>query len=202
MKSFINKSFEALAFDLDGTLYDEYDFIRQAYRPVSEVLSSESDPAKMYRTLCRLWLIHGSSANIFQLAYEEENDAVLSGEMLKRCIEAFRNARFELDLRQRTADLLDLFGSYPKVIITDGNSQLQRKKIDALGLAKWFKEDDIFVSSDYGKQAYKPDPYMADLVKEKLHTKKILYFGDREIDEEFSKNAGFGFCHVKDMIIV
>ena len=202
MKSFISDGYEALAFDLDGTLYDEYDFIKQAYLPVSETMASKQDREKMYEMLCRLWLIHGSSANIFQMAYENLYDRSMDKRLLSDCIDSFRKTDINLKLSDRTSGILDLCKDVPKVIITDGNSQLQRKKIKALGLDRWFREEDIFVSGDYGKDAYKPNPYMGDLVKKRLKTDKILYFGDRKIDEEFAENAGFAFRMVKNMIIV
>lgn len=202
MKSFISDGYEALAFDLDGTLYDEYDFIKQAYLPVSETMASKQDREKMYEMLCQLWLIHGSSANIFQMAYEEFYSRLMDKQLLTDCVDSFRKAELSLQLNDRTSGILDLCKDVPKVIITDGNSRLQRKKITALGLDRWFKEEDIFVSGDFGKDAYKPNPYMGDLAKRRLKTDKILYFGDRKIDEEFAKNAGFAFRMVKNMINV
>ena len=204
MRSIISDSIEALAFDLDGTLYDEYDFVRQAYRAVSQKMSLETDmdEKKIYEDLCRFWLEHGSSANVFQMAYDQQSDQPMPDQLLKSCVEEFRNADFELILSQRVSDFLDMVKDYPKVIITDGNSELQRKKYRSLGLDRWFKDDCIFVSGDFDKKHYKPDPYMGDLAKHELHTDKILYFGDREIDRKFAENAGFDFVMVKNMTVV
>ena len=204
MRSIISDSIEALAFDLDGTLYDEYDFVRQAYRAVSQKMSLETDmdEKKIYEDLCRFWLEHGSPANVFQMAYDQQSDQPMPDQLLKSCVEEFRNADFELILSQRVSDFLDMVKDYPKVIITDGNSELQRKKYRSLGLDRWFKDDCIFVSGDFDKKHYKPDPYMGDLAKHELHTDKILYFGDREIDRKFAENAGFDFVMVKNMTVV
>ena len=204
MRSIISDSIEALAFDLDGTLYDEYDFVRQAYRAVSQKMSLETDmdEKKIYEDLCRFWLEHGSSANVFQMAYDQQSDQPMPDQLLKSCVEEFRNADFELILSQRVSDFLDMVKDYPKVIITDGNSELQRKKYRSLGLDRWFKDDCIFVSGDYDKKHYKPDPYMGELAKQELHTDKILYFGDREIDRKFAENAGLDFVMVKNMTVV
>ena len=204
MRSIISDSIEALAFDLDGTLYDEYDFVRQAYRAISQKMSLETDmdEKKIYEDLCRFWLEHGSSANVFQMAYDQQSDQPMPDQLLKSCVEEFRNADFELILSQRVSDFLDMVKDYPKVIITDGNSELQRKKYRSLGLDRWFKDDCIFVSGDFDKKHYKPNPYMGDLAKHELHTDKILYFGDREIDRKFAENAGFDFVMVKNMTIV
>ena len=195
---------EALVFDLDGTLYDEYDFIRQAYLAVSKVMAggSKSDENKIYESLCRLWLSHGSSAPVFQMAYEDAKGYSPDKMLLKRCVEAFRNADFEIDLSARTIDFLNLTADQPKAIITDGNSILQRKKFEKLKLDRWIDKDNVFVSGDYGKQYYKPDPYMGELAKQKIKADRFLYYGDREIDEEFAQRAGFEFIKVRNMTIV
>ena len=195
---------EAMVFDLDGTLYDEYDFIRQAYHAVSKVMAdgSGSDEKRIYESLCRLWLSHGSSAPIFQMAYEEVKGHSLNGSVLKNCVDAFRNAEFEINLSARTVDFLNLTEDIPKAIITDGNSILQRKKYRKLKLDRWIDEDSVFISGDYGKQHCKPDPYMGELVKQKIKADRFLYYGDREIDEEFAQRAGFEFIKVRNMTIV
>ena len=200
MKSFINDDFDAYIFDLDGTLYDEYDFIRQAYRPVSRILSDGVNTEKMYETLCEMWLNYGSSANIFQMAYEKICNGTLSDDLRKKCVNAFRNSEFELVLSQRVIDILEALKDKPMAIITDGDGVLQRRKYKALKLDQWIKEDYVFVSSDHGNGHYKPDPYMGKLAKEKLNADRIVYFGDRQVDEDFAKNAGFEFRKVRNMI--
>ena len=195
MKYSISDNIEALAFDLDGTLYDEYDFIKQAYYSVSEVIHNHTniDQGTIYEYLCKLWLKHGSSYNTFQDVFNNFCHTDMDKELLKKCVNAYRNTEIELSLSKEVIELLNNLDKYPKVIITDGDSILQRKKYKALGLDRWFSEDDVFVTGDYGKENYKPNPYVGELVKDKLHTNKILYFGDRDIDKQFAENVGFEF---------
>ena len=185
-----------------GTMVPLY-FIRQAYLAVSKVMTdgSESDENRIYESLCRLWLSHGSSAPIFQMAYEEVKGHSLDRSVLKNCVDAFRNAEFEIDLSARTVDFLNLTSDQPKAIITDGNSILQRKKYEKLKLNRWIDEDNVFISGDYGRQFYKPYPYMGELVKQKIKADRYLYYGDRDIDEEFAQRAGFEFIRVRNMMI-
>ena len=53
-----------IGFDLDGTLYDEFDFIKQAYKEVL-VQQDELIPAEYlkqaYEFMCHRWLEKGSS---------------------------------------------------------------------------------------------------------------------------------------------
>lgn len=195
MKFSISDDIKALAFDLDGTLYDEYDFIKQAYFSVSEIISNNTNinQNNIYDYLCTLWLIYGSSYNTFQATFNHFCHQDMNDDLLKKCVSAYRETPFELSLAKEVIELLDDLDNYPKAIITDGDSRLQRKKYEALGLKKWISEDNLFVTGDYGKENYKPNPYVGELVKDKLCTNKILYFGDRDIDAMFAKNAGFEF---------
>ena len=63
-------------------------------------------------------------------------------------------------------------------IITNGPSKHQREKIKQLGLCKWIKNDNIFISSEVG--IAKPDSEIFRLVEEKmkLDNHQIYYVGD------------------------
>lgn len=204
MKSIIDNNIEALVFDLDGTLYDEYKFVKQAYVPISEYLSEVYQiPQKdLYNSLCDIWKEKGSSANVFQAALDLYGDKTLNQEVIRHSVELYRTCDFKLTMDQNVIDFLNNYKHYPMAIVTDGFSELQKRKYTKLNLDKWIDKDCVFVSGDYGKQYYKPNPYMADLVKEKLNTDKIVYFGDREVDRQFAHNAGFEFVQVKNMIEV
>ena len=124
MKSIISDEIRALAFDLDGTLYDEYDFVRQAYRPVSKAMAEATDlkENEFYESLCRSWMEYGSSAPVFQMAFEQTAGSSMEEELLRRCVKVYRDADFGIDLTQRTIDFLNGTKDYPKLIITDGGS--------------------------------------------------------------------------------
>ena len=54
-----------VGFDLDGTLYDEFDFISQVYRPIAIILAKATNncPDAVYDRLLRRWTDMGSSYN-------------------------------------------------------------------------------------------------------------------------------------------
>ncbi len=156
--------FKTIGFDLDGTIYDEYDFISQAYKPVSEIISHRlnQDPTIIYSRLCIEWLHYGSSANIFQNVigkYSKKEDAQLIAE----CVACYRSVDFSLALSARSKFIFSLLTELETnlFIVTDGNSNLQRRKIEKLGLYSWFKPENIAISGDYGKEMQKPSPFMA-----------------------------------------
>lgn len=207
MKSFISKiesgSYRCIGFDLDGTLYDEFDFIQQAYLPVSQAIAENLrvDKEVVFSELCTEWLKHGSSGNIFQLVISKYCKDI-SSELVSLCVSKFRNADFNLELSGRaimTLDYLQTHG-YEMFIVTDGNSNLQRRKIRSLNLDNWFSSDRIAVSGDYGKEFQKPCPFMISKIKKQLcEPSEVLYVGDRQCDADFAANCGYDFIYLKNM---
>lgn len=206
MKCFIDEllEYDTIGFDLDGTLYDEYEFIFQAYSDVSHVISvtKKINEKLVHDVLCRTWLRNGSSADIFQLSASQLGTEPFDEMLIWECVDAFRNCDFSLRLTPRCITILDMLINYNKTIflVTDGNSVLQRKKLDALGLWNWFSGDKIAISGDYGTEYQKPSSYMFTKIKIETMTKnKTVYVGDRDVDSEFSKNSGIDFIKAKVM---
>lgn len=195
---------KTIAFDLDGTLYDEFEFISQAYLGVSEIIADYlvKDRNLIYTSLCNKWLQIGSSGNVFQAVAFEIASVELPKEIITQCVLSYRLADIHLSVSRRTEWILDNLVADKRqlFIITDGDSSLQRKKYDALQLNKWIIPEHVFVSGDYGKQFQKPNPLMGELLKRSSnYAGNTLYVGDRMIDKEFAENNGFVFLHVKNM---
>ena len=196
-----------VGFDLDGALYDEFDFIEQAYRRVAPVLAAATGVAEddlLPRLLAR-WIEKGSSyPHVFSevLADAELSDARVR-EVVGECVELFRSTRPELQLAPRVRFLLDGFARrYPLFVVTDGGCTLQSAKVAALGLPRWFAQENIAVSGCVGTG--KPDPAIADGIAALRSLSPegrggVLYFGDRDVDEQFARNSGFQFVRVTCM---
>lgn len=207
MRSFIDKIVESgyknIVFDLDGTLYDEYEFIEQAYLPVSCLLEERLHIEKsiIHDELCMEWLHYGSSGNIFQNVIGKYSDFI-DDSLIHCCVERYREANLSLTLPARSRRLLDFLKSngYRLFIISDGNSALQRRKMQVLRLNRWFQDCDILVSGDFGKCAQKPNTIMAQQLGLLGETKtQTIYVGDRVCDYDFAMNCGFDFCLMKNM---
>ena len=203
MKSFINRVSElgvgAIGFDMDGTLYDEFNFISQAYNPVASCIADRYglEKAEVYKLLCNNWKDFGSSSNIFQKTL---NDLSIKPEveLIKECIVKYRQADFNLILSAETECLLNELkdAGYKLFLVTDGNAKLQRRKISELKLERWFDEENIAISGDFGKEHQKPDSYMKDQIKVIAGRTKSLYIGDRDVDKAFAENSGFKFMSI------
>ena len=208
---------KSILFDVDDTLYDQLEPFREACKQHFhfEQLSIES----LY-TLSRKY-----SDEIFLLS---EN-----GKMSMEDMQIYRiqNAMKKLGYTITDEQALDFQKTYAKNqneiellpymqivfeyciahkikigIITNGPSKHQRKKIKQLGLYKWFKNDNIFISSEVG--IAKPDSGIFRFVEEKmqLDNHQTYYVGDSfENDIIGAKQAGWKavWCnyrnHIKDI---
>lgn len=193
--------------DMDGTLYDEADFIAQVYRAIANLLA-ETGNAKaeiLHAWMIQRWLEKGSSyPHIF---YEATNEAGTPREDVAKtvdfCLELFRNYQPVLTLGPRAKTILDaLCLNYPLFLVSDGSARLQQRKFDALGLGRWFDLDNVGISGYHGQEFCKPSIKIINKIKilgKPYLPSQILFFGDRAVDTEFAANAGFQFVQVACM---
>ena len=203
-KYFISEleKYDSVGFDVDGTLYDEFDFISQAYRGVARVIAELADAKEsdVYEALCSEWKQFGSSkTTLFQDVYYKFSEKIPE-DFIKKCVNAFRSEPIELSLSDEAEKILDELKSNNKdlFIVTDGNSSLQRKKIAALGLEKWFSKENIAVSGDWGSEYQKPSPYMYETVLKRNCNQNTVYLGDRDIDKRFAESINADFIMMKN----
>lgn len=201
------ESVEIVGFDMDGTLYDEFDFIVQVYKPISGRLAQSclgNSKAIYSWMLCR-WLEKGSSYNhIFEEVLEKYNYKNSNRNVILECLDLYRNFQPKLVLSERVKILLStLHKKYSLFLITDGSCALQTAKFQALGLQRWFQPENFAISGCFGSQYYKPSTLIIDkiaVLNSGVKPQKVVFFGDRDIDREFSCNSGFQFASVKSLL--
>ena len=197
-----------VGFDLDGTLYDEIEFISQVYRPIAQTISKscQADFAFVYYWMLSRWLEKGSSYNrifdeilIKHNVNKDDRDLVVS-----ECLHIFRNFVPALNLPKTVSFILtDIKTKYAIFLLTDGSKTLQTEKFKALQLDKWFDSQDVAIAGNYGRDYLKPSTKVLTKIKvlqNCLNPETVVYFGDREVDREFANTAGFTFVKVKSMI--
>jgi FMN phosphatase YigB (HAD superfamily) len=214
MLKFLHKELDwetvkAVGFDLDGTLYDEYEFIAQVYRPIAMKLieATGDDFESMYSCLLQRWLEKGSSYNrLFdEVLIEARVPVTKRSQLIASCLSEFRNFQPQLCLPARVAKILDWASTrFPLFLVTDGSEKLQQAKIDTLGLIHWIRRDNISISGCIRRGIGKPDVRMSLPVKilqdTDVQPRNVIYFGDRDVDAAFATNCGYQFVQVKLMM--
>jgi FMN phosphatase YigB (HAD superfamily) len=197
---------KVIGFDLDGTLYDEYAFVEQAYEQVTKAwgLMGHVQYNVLQRMLDR-WLEKGSSyPHIFEETLAHLN---INGEQKDRCIQlalsVFRRFEPKLQLSSKTKHILRVFKErFRLFLFTDGGVNLQTSKVLSLGLNEFFSEDAIFISGQYGSEYVKPKTNIVpelENVLQGVRSDRVLYIGDRVRDLKFAVNSGFEFCYISEL---
>jgi len=195
------ENYNVIGFDMDGTLYSERMFITQIYIKISQYLAlySYRKPSGIYDWMINRWNYKGSS---YPFIFSEaiERFCILNDKkIIEGCLHIYRNTPFKIDLHQNIIDLLDQFSGKKEVfLVSDGHFELQKRKFTSLRLNRWFLNENVVFTGRWGSNYYKPNvesiKYVSCL---RDRDESVLYFGDRDMDEQFAKNAGFDFVKVE-----
>jgi putative hydrolase of the HAD superfamily len=148
---------EAVALDLDDTLYLERDFVRSGFRAVAARLAERVDPRRDW--FAELWRgfeagVRGDAFNRVLAAARVKVDAALV-EDLVRC---YREHRPTVRPPEDVVPALEALGLAPDRlgVISDGPVAMQRGKLAALGLERFFGH--VIVTDAWGPEFRKPHP--------------------------------------------
>ena len=135
-------------FDLDDTLYKEIDFVKSAYKYIADYLSHHHNIDNTFQTL---WDTHNNGENAFDRLLDMIGTSTIDiPALLKLYREHFPIIELSEDVSD-TLSTLKLKGA-TLGIITDGRSLTQRNKLKALGLDKYFDNDNIIISQEFGSE--------------------------------------------------
>lgn len=171
---------KALLFDLDGTLYEEKQFVSSGFNKVAEFVENKFkiDKDFFYKILIDIFN-EGKRGNIFNIALERVN-IIFDEDIIRSIVKIYRehNPNIELDKNIRSL-LIKLRRIYSLGIITDGYFKVQKKKVQALKLEELF--DSIIYTDEYGKEYWKPNILGYKLALEELGDilpEETVYIGD------------------------
>ena len=170
----------AIIFDVDDTLYDQLVPFWKAYEAVfggryqlpmdglfaasrrrSDEVFGPSQRGEI--TMEEMYIYR------IQKAFEDFQVAITDQEALRFQAEYAGNQK-RLEMSEKMREILDLcVNRIPIGIITNGPSEHQWKKVNALGAQRWFPRENIFVSGDVG--AAKPDRRIFDHVCDRMGQK-------------------------------
>ena len=135
-----------IAFDLDDTLYKERDFACSAYRETVESIGLREPEKETAYEAMRMALERGE--NPFDALQRVAGRTLPIAEL----VAAYRRHRPSIRLDVETAATLGRLrdAGHRLCLVTDGRSQTQRNKIEALGLAAFFDNRDVVISEETG----------------------------------------------------
>ena len=158
---------KVVCFDLDDTLYKEIDFVESGFRLITE---SEEHPDLLPKMMG--WRERGEDV-FFNL-----NKAIGKETSKSEYLKIYRYHTPKITLSEGVEETLDELKSRDVILglITDGRSETQRNKIIALGLGRWFENDNIIISEEFGSE--KTDERNFRFFMKKYPKMNYLYIGD------------------------
>lgn len=181
-------------FDLDDTLYPERQYILQGFLAVAQYLSNENglDLIETYLEI----------VSIFKSGSEKVFDDLLSRKGIIKSpadlINVYRSSERRLFLYSDVPDTMKSLKTLGNklALLTNGNCEVQRRKIKILELEKFF--DDIFVLDEFGKEFWKPSTLIFDIIYNNWNgsLRDYIFVGNAQEDLEFTKRLGIKFIFV------
>jgi putative hydrolase of the HAD superfamily len=177
--------YTCFVFDLDDTLYNEIDYLKSAYRFISEVVVGENNES-LYQEMLKIYFSGRNTFEFILNKYPEKNIT------LKKLLYLYRNHRPDILLREGVSEMLKEMKNRNAItgIITDGRSITQRNKIKALGLENVI--DTLIISEEFGCE--KPSPALFESLMINPSCSQYYYFGDN-LNKDFISPKKLGwFC--------
>lgn len=169
-----------LVFDLDDTLYPEATYVDSGFAAVADMLGPRlgSPPADVHGRLNELLAQHGRG-HVFDLLLAEHG--VESADLVRECVDAYRAHSPAIALGDDVRVMLECLAGLPGqrlYLVTDGDPDVQARKIAALGVAPLFTG--IYRTWAFGRDAGKPSLHCFELIREREQCAwaDLTYVGD------------------------
>ncbi len=169
---------KAVLFDLDDTLYDEFEFVKGGFRAVSAFVSKEKETNQdiLYETLIDVLQKEGSG-HTFDIALKKLG--LYEEKLVPKLVQIYRKHKPKLfPYRDASIVLQALKKTHRLGLITDGNERVQRNKVQALRVKRFF--DVLIFTNHYGLDKQKPALFAYQKALGMLNVKpaEALYVGD------------------------
>ena len=181
-----------VCFDLDDTLYKEMDYLQSAYRAIARYAAdlcrgcSDSPMVLSAKVYGAMLAAYRKGDN----AFERLNECLGIELPISEYLLMYRKHKPDIGLSEEVVSALNVLKSSGCILglITDGRSLQQRNKVEALGLNRWIKDEDIVISEEFGseKPALANYGYFMQRYPECRH---FTYVGDNPKKDFIAPNA-------------
>lgn len=167
-----------IVFDLDDTLYCEYDFILSAFKAISKIYKVNKDD--IYYKMTELY---EKKEDVFRFLVNSYPSVTSDKEYL---ISIYRNHKPSISLSKDTGHFLKKIKAIgcKTGLLTDGRSVTQRNKIKSLGLSDYF--DLIIISEEFGSE--KPELRNYVPFKNLSRNGQFIFIGDNPSKDFITPN--------------
>jgi len=182
---------EAVYFDLDGTLFDDRQYVRAGLRAAGAELAAETG-ADLTDELIEAYFERGITESTFDTVLEE-HDLPLA--LVPSLVEAYHNNGADLDCFPEVVETIETLSKTHNLgIITGGRNG--RGKLAQLGIDQYFET--VFVSPEFGSSKRRPEIFEAALASLDVTADAAVYVGDRpSLDFPQSNNLGMTTVRLK-----
>ena len=194
--------YDAIVFDIDGTLID-YDYSQYlALSGLMNYIPWKSNSKPNEKEIFEIWFKEKLEVykrpDSNEIGFYDQQKIVLENFLAhfgilsnstKLSEKLFDNYKSSWRLYPDVMSCLLKYSNIPLHIISNGNSDFQRLKLTNTGIENYF--DEILISGDIGIK--KPDSKIFETLIDNLNCKpeKLIYIGDRlEVDAVASSNTG------------
>lgn len=184
---------KAVVLDVDDTLYLERDYVRSGFNAVEQWCRTQLGVERVGRKAWELF-----EAGVRRTTLSDALAAVglpEVGEELTSCIEVYRSHVPTIALTADSAHFLDVTARHTLIgVVTDGPSNSQHAKCEALGLKE--RAHSLVITADHGSS--KPDPSMYALVVQDwpVEPHEILWVADNPA-KDFQSPEAMGWHSVR-----
>jgi len=187
---------KAIIFDLDDTLYDCSGTLvvrgrRQVAKTIARLINSSEEAA--YQLQLDMEEKYGVKANIYEKIVSHYH---LPGTYAQELLEEF----VHVDISDITVfpDVIDTMiqlkgRGYRMVLVTSGDKEIQRKKIDVLGLNNRYFDDIVITERNKGQP--KKACFQEIMKRYDLQAEEFVCVGDK-IDDELTASKSLGMVTV------
>lgn len=179
-----------VCFDLDDTLYKEVEYLESAFMEVAGYAASQCGGCSVS---LNVMAIKGYKAMLTARQRGEDAFGALNKSLgtnipKEDFLEIYRTHVPDIHLDNDVAEVLDELKNRGVVLslITDGRSVQQRHKIEALGLERWFSNEDIIISEEFDSE--KTDERNFRYFMDRYPNCKYIYVGDNPAKDFIAAN--------------
>lgn len=177
-------------FDLDNTLYDVEQFFSGAFRDISKYMSYQNGlpEERIYQALVRIWR---EKTSMYPKLFDNILDFFgLGKDSLQDLVKIFNEYSGTLQPYSDVVPALEALRekNFKLGIITDGNVDRQKRKIEMIGLRPFF--DTVIYAQEKGTKLC-ASPFLAALDILGVNSSETFYIGDNPLlDFKGAKDAG------------